>query len=175
MKNKFTLIVMLLTLFGCGNEDSDLKTVENVEVERYMGKWYDVASFPQRFQKNCKCTTAEYELIDDETVKVFNRCIDTKTGKVKDITGKAFIADKSTNAKLKVQFFWPFKGNYWIIELAEDYSYAVVSEPGKDYLWILSRTPQMPEAQLQGIINRLKEKGFDTDRIVRTVHNCEES
>ena len=138
-----------------------------------MGKWYDVASFPQRFQKNCKCTTAEYKLIDDETVEVYNRCIDTETGKVKDITGKAFIEDKTTNARLKVQFFWPFKGDYWIIELADDYSYAVVSEPGKDYLWILSRTPQMDVELLQSIIGRLKEKGFDTDRIVRTVHDCD--
>lgn len=173
MKKQVSAIVMIATLFGCGSKNTNLKTVDYVDAERYMGKWYDIASFPQRFQKNCTCTTAEYVQIDAETIKVYNRCIDAETGKVKDVAGKAFIADKTTNAKLKVQFFWPFKGDYWIIELAEDYSYAVVSEPGKDYLWILSRTPQMPEDQFQGIIKRLKEKGFDTNRIVRTPQNCD--
>ena len=173
MKIKFLLMASLLTLFGCGNADSDLQAVDKVDAQRYMGKWYDIANFPQRFQKNCKCTSAEYKLLDDETVEVYNYCLDSETGKVKDITGKAFIADKTTNAKLKVQFFWPFKGDYWIIELADDYSYAVVSEPGKEYLWILSRTPKMDENLLQAIIGRLKEKGFDTSKIVRTVHDCE--
>jgi apolipoprotein D and lipocalin family protein len=172
MKKKLGIIATILALFGCGEKDSDLKAVEFVDAEKYMGTWYDVASFPQRFQKNCKCTTAEYALIDEKTVKVYNRCINKENGKVQDISGKAFIVDTKTNAKLKVQFFWPFKGDYWIIELAEDYSYAVVSEPGKDYLWILSRTPQMPEDQLEGIIERLAEKGFDVDRIQRTVHDC---
>ena len=173
MKIKFLLMASLLTLFGCGNADSDLQAVDKVDAQRYMGKWYDIANFPQRFQKNCKCTSAEYKLLDDETVEVYNYCLDSETGKVKDITGKAFIADKTTNAKLKVQFFWPFKGDYWIIELADDYNYAVVSEPGKEYLWILSRTPKMDENLLQAIIGRLKEKGFDTSKIVRTVHDCE--
>ena len=173
MKIKFLLMASLLTLFGCGNADSDLQAVDKVDAQRYMGKWYDIANFPQRFQKNCKCTSAEYKLLDDETVEVYNYCLDSETGKVKDITGKAFIADKTTNAKLKVQFFWPFKGDYWIVELADDYSYAVVSEPGKEYLWILSRTPKMDENLLQAIIGRLKEKGFDTSKIVRTVHDCE--
>ncbi len=163
----------LFTLLGCGAADSDLKAVASVDAQRYMGKWYDIASFPQRFQKDCKCTSAEYKLLNDETIEVFNRCIDSKTGKVKDVTGKAFIADKTTNAKLKVQFFWPFKGDYWVIELAEDYSYAVVSEPGKEYLWILSRTPKMDEQLYTGIVSRLKEKGFDTNKIVRTVHDCD--
>ena len=173
MKIKFLLMASLLTLFGCGNADSDLQAVDKVDAQRYMGKWYDIANFPQRFQKNCKCTSAEYKLLDDETVEVYNYCLDSETGKVKDITGKAFIADKTTNAKLKVQFFWPFKGDYWIVELADDYSYAVVSEPGKEYLWILSRTPTMDENLLEAIIGRLKEKGFDTSKIVRTVHDCE--
>lgn len=173
MKYKILIMASLLTLVGCGSVDTDLQTVARVDAQRYMGKWYDVASFPQRFQKNCKCTSAEYTLVDDETVEVFNRCIDSETGEVKDIKGKAFIADKTTNAKLKVQFFWPFKGDYWIIELAEDYSYAVVSEPGKNYLWILSRTPKMDEQLLDDIIEHLKQKGFDTGKIVRTVHDCE--
>jgi len=172
-KIKILAMASLFTLLGCGSADSDLQAVANVDAQRYMGKWYDIASFPQRFQKDCKCTSAEYKLLDDETVEVFNRCIDSKTGKVKDITGKAFIADKTTNAKLKVQFFWPFKGDYWVIELAEDYSYAVVSEPGKEYLWILSRTPNMDEQLYTDIVSRLKEKGFDTGKIVRTVHDCD--
>ncbi len=171
MKIRIMAMAGLFALLGCGSADSDLRTVANVDVERYMGKWFDIANFPQRFQKDCKCTSAEYKLLADKTVEVFNRCIDSKTGEVKDITGKAFVADKTTNAKLKVQFFWPFKGDYWIVELADDYSYAVVSEPGKEYLWILSRTPQMDNQVYEGIVSRLKEKGFDISKIVRTVHD----
>ena len=86
------------------------------------------------------------------------------------IKGKAFVEKDSGNAKLKVQFFWPFRGKYWIIDLADDYSYAVVSHPNKKYLWILSRTPQMDAQVYEQILLRLKSKGFDLDKIQKTVH-----
>lgn len=86
-------------------------------------------------------------------------------GKQSYIKGKAFVEKGSGNAKLKVQFFWPFKGKYWIIDLADDYSYAVVSHPNKQYLWILSRTSKMNENVYQQILTRLKEKGFDLTKI----------
>jgi apolipoprotein D and lipocalin family protein len=101
---------------------------------------------------------------------VENRCNrDSVNGKPSYIKGKAFVEKNSGNAKLKVQFFWPFKGKYWIIDLADDYSYAVVSHPNRNYLWILSRTPQMNETVYREILLRLSDKGFDTDRLQRTV------
>lgn len=146
-----------------------LQTVPYVDLKKYAGKWYEIASFPQRFQKGCNCTTAEYTLTDKDYVIVENRCNkDSINGKQSYIKGKAFVVENSGNAKLKVQFFWPFKGKYWIIDLADDYSYAVVGHPNRKYLWILSRTPVMDEAIYKKIISRINENGFDISKINRT-------
>ena len=140
----------------------ELQTVLNVDLEKYAGKWYEIASYPQWFQKGCHCTTAEYRISEKGYVIVENRCNkDSVDGKESYIKGKAFAVKNSGNSKLKVQFFWPFKGKYWIIDLADDYSFAVVSHPNKKYLWILSRTPKMDNAVYRQIILRLKDKGFD--------------
>jgi apolipoprotein D and lipocalin family protein len=147
-----------------------LQTVANVDLIKYAGKWYEIASYPQRFQKGCHCTTAEYTLSDKGFVIVENRCNkDSITGKQAYIKGKAFVEAHSGNSKLKVQFFWPFKAKYWIIDLADDYSYAVVSHPNKKYLWILSRTPKMNETLYQQIVFRLREKGFDITKLQITI------
>ena len=147
-----------------------LQTVPSVDLNKYSGKWYEIASYPQRFQKGCHCTTAEYSLSNKGYVIVINRCNrDSVNGKKSFIKGKAFIQKNSGNAKLKVQFFWPFKGKYWIIDLADDYSYAVVSHPNRKYLWILSRTPKMNDATYQQIISRLKEKEFDLTKLQMTM------
>jgi apolipoprotein D and lipocalin family protein len=146
-----------------------LQTVPHVDLNKYSGKWYEIAAYPQRFQKGCHCTTAEYTLSEKGYVIVENRCNrDSVNGKQSYIKGKAFVEKNSGNAKLKVQFFWPFKGKYWIIDLAEDYSYAVVSHPNKKYLWILSRTSKMNDTVYQEIISRLKLKGFDLSKIKKT-------
>jgi len=147
-----------------------LQTVPNVDLNKYAGKWFEIASYPQRFQKGCHCTTAEYTLSDKGYVIVENRCNrDSVNGKQSYIKGKAFVDKNSGNAKLKVQFFWPFKGKYWIIDLAGDYSYAVVSHPDKKYLWILSRTAKMDEVIYEQIIGRLREKGFDISKLQKTM------
>ena len=147
-----------------------LQTVPSVDLNKYAGKWYEIASYPQIFQKGCHCTTAEYTLSDKGYVIVENRCNkDSVNGKVSYIKGKAFVEEGSGNAKLKVQFFWPFRAKYWIIDLADDYSYAVVSHPNKKYLWILSRSPKMEEAVYLEILSRLKAKGFDLSKLQKTV------
>ena len=147
-----------------------LQTVPSVDLKKYAGKWYEIASYPQRFQKGCHCTTAEYTATDKDYVIVENRCNrDSIHGKRSYIKGKAFIEKNSGNAKLKVQFFWPFTGKYWIIDLADDYSYAVVSHPNRKYLWILSRSPKMDAAVYDQILARLKEKGFDLSNLQLTV------
>lgn len=147
-----------------------LQTVPRVDLKKYSGKWYEISSYPQQFQKGCHCTTAEYTLSEKGYVIVENRCNkDSINGKQSYIKGKAFVEKNSGNAKFKVQFFWPFTGKYWIIDLADDYSYAVVSHPNKKYLWILSRSPKMEEEIYQQTICRLKEKGFDTTKLQTTV------
>lgn len=143
-----------------------LQAVSNVDLKKYEGKWYEIASFPQRFQKGCHCTTATYTISEKGFVIVENRCNKgSVTGKESYIKGKAFIEAGTNNAKLKVKFFWPFTGKYWIIDLADDYSYAVVSHPNRKYLWILSRTSKMDDAIYQQIISRLVEKGLDVSKL----------
>jgi apolipoprotein D and lipocalin family protein len=162
-----TIISIIMTSLNAKSQT--LQTVPYVDLQKYLGKWYEIASYPQRFQKGCHCTTAEYSLSKEGIVIVENRCNrDSVTGKQSYIKGKAFVVKNSGNAKLKVQFFWPFKGKYWIIDLADDYSYAVVSHPNKKYLWILSRTPEMNSSVYQQVIFRLKEKGFDLTKLIIT-------
>jgi apolipoprotein D and lipocalin family protein len=152
---------------GNNSFSQPMKTVPHVDLKRYAGKWYEIASFPQRFQKGCANTTAEYSLSDEGFVIVMNRCM--KNGKESKIKGKAFVEKGSNNAKLKVQFFWPFRGKYWIIDLADDYSYAVVSHPNRKYLWILSRTPKMDPQVYKGILERCRQQGLDVSKLNMTV------
>lgn len=165
------LFLFFITVYMASNtlNAQTLQTVPFVDLKKYAGKWYEIASYPQRFQEGCHSTTAEYSLSDKGFVIVENRCNKgSVSGKQSYIKGKAFVEKNSGNAKLKVQFFWPFTGKYWIIDLADDYTYAVVSHPNKKYLWILSRTPVMDAALYQQILLRLKEKGFDLTKLQTT-------
>jgi apolipoprotein D and lipocalin family protein len=164
------LVTLLMSSFflsaSCKSQTTLLETVPYVDLARYSGKWYEIASYPQRFQKGCTYTTAEYSIGENGLVIVENRC--QRNGKISGIKGKAKVVKNSGNAKLKVSFFWPFQGDYWIIDLADDYSYAVVSNPGQKYLWILSRTNTINENTLLAIITKLKAKGFDTGKLQYT-------
>ena len=147
-----------------------LQTVPSVDLARYAGTWYEIASYPQRFQKGCTGTTATYTVRADGNVEVLNRCArDSLNGRVTVARGRARVVDRGTNAKLKVSFFWPFWADYWIIDLGRDYEYAVVGHPGRKYLWIPSRTPVMDTAVYEGILERLRAQGYDTARLVRTL------
>jgi apolipoprotein D and lipocalin family protein len=141
-----------------------LQTVAYVDLEKYAGTWYEIASYPQYFERGCSNVTATYSM-KDNYVEVFNECL--KAGKSTNIKGKAFVVEGSGNAKLKVQFFWPLKANYWIIDLADDYSWAVVSDPNRKTLWILSRTPNMDSKLYESIVDSLVNVGFEKDKIVK--------
>ena len=147
---------------------SELRTVEFVDLERYMGKWYEIAKFPQRFEDGLVGITATYSPLPKGKVRVLNSgYVGDFNGKLKTAKGKAWVVDRKTNAKLRVSFFWPFAGDYWIIELGKDYEYAVIGESTRQYLWILSRTPRMDEGLYEGILERLKENEFDISMIER--------
>ena len=127
------LLFISVLLFSSISNSQDLETVSTVDLQKYSGKWFEIASFPQRFQKGCNCTTAEYTLTAKDYLIVENRCKkDSLNGELLYIKGKVFVVKNTGNAKLKVQFFWPFKGKYWIIYLANDYSYAVVGHPNRN-------------------------------------------
>lgn len=165
------LLLLLMTPGELASPESNskpLRTVGNVNLNRYRGTWYEIARYPNRFQRDCASdTTAEYTLRKDGKVQVVNSCRQ-KDGKTKTARGTAKVADKKSNAKLRVTFFWPFYGDYWVIGLSPDYRYAIVGEPKRKYLWILSRTPEMDEVTYQAIIEQIREAGYDPDKLIKT-------
>ena len=149
-------------LTGCAST-SDIAAVRDFEPDRYMGTWYEIARLPQYFERDLNEVKAQYTLNSDGTVRVENSGV--KDGKPKSITGKAHLKDpdaKPPTGELRVSFFWPFYSDYRIIELAPDYSYAVVTAGSRDYLWVLARKPTMAKDQLDAILNRMKALEFDT-------------
>jgi len=147
----------------------EVTPVANVDLARYMGRWYEIARYPNSFQDGLVGVIAEYALNPDGTVKVVNtgrkRVLD---GPLSRAEAKGWTASRESNAKLYVQFIWPFKADYWIIDLGEDYEYAVVGQPSRRYLWILSRTPQLDTATYDAICRRLLNQGYDPAMLVRT-------
>ncbi len=172
------LVAMLFTWTVFAETENDVKTVPSVEINRYLGKWFEIAKYPNRFQKKCVAnTSAVYTKKNNGRIEVLNSC-KTADGKMNSATGEAKIVDKSTNAKLKVRFapgflsFLPFVwGDYWVIDLERNYQYAVIGTPARDYLWILSRTPELDEKTYQTILNRVKEQGFDPNKLVKSPQN----
>jgi len=161
------LSTMILLSSSCRSQKPE--TVKFVDLEKYAGLWYEYASFPARFQKGCTNTTAEYKLSPEGYVIVINKC--TRENDRTGIEGKAFVVPESGNSKLKVQFFWPFRGDYWVLELADDYSWAAVGSPKRNYLWILSRTPVMEADLYNDITSRVAGKGFDISKLQKTSQN----
>jgi apolipoprotein D and lipocalin family protein len=170
---------LLLVLVGAGCASTttsrqrlpELQTVAHVDLQRYLGNWYEIANFPQSFQRGCTASTATYALRDDGQIDVVNRCRkDSPVGPEKVARGRARVVDRVSNAKLEVSFFRPFWGDYWIIDLGADYEYAVVGHPSRDYLWILARTPTMTAEVYEEILRRLAAQSYETSRLVRTVH-----
>ncbi len=166
------LVAIMLCLGWGGLARPALQTVSSVDLTRYMGRWYSIASIPTPFERRCAAgTTAEYTLLPNGRVEVVNRCY-TAQGSQDTARGNAWIPDPSDPAKLRVSFvrflgLWWFGAPYWIIDLAEDYTYAVVGHPSRRYGWILSRTPCLPEAVLEGIFQRLETQGYLRDAFQR--------
>ena len=171
MKAMFlTLIIAAGGAALSGAETKPLDVVAHVDLQRYLGTWYEIATIPQRFQKGLVGVTAHYSLRADGKIEVANAGRkETLDGKVKSVRGKAWVVDKTSNAKLKVSFFWPFSGDYWIIDLDKDYQWAVVGHPSRTYLWILCRTPQMGPALYDELLGRIAAKGYDLAKIKKTL------
>ncbi len=155
-----------------------LATISALDVSRYMGTWYELAKFPNRFQKKCVGdTSAEYNMTPDGQVDVINRCR-LENGEFNIAVGSARQVGGPTSPKLKVRFapawlsFIPAVwGNYWIIDLDDAYQLVAISEPSREYLWILSRTPQVDREKYQAILNRIANQGLDTGRLEITTQN----
>lgn len=156
---------------GCARR-APLPVAEGVDIQRYAGRWFEIAHLPNRFQKGCVGTTADYFVRSDGKVTVVNQCwkesFDAKRIMAR---GTARVVDKKTNAKLKVTFFWPFEGNYWIVKLDPEYQWAMVGEPSRKYFWILARDRKM-EAELFAELKAEAEVlGFDLTDLIVTEHS----
>jgi apolipoprotein D and lipocalin family protein len=143
-----------------------------LDLERYAGTWYELARFDSIFQKGCVASTATYSRREDGNLKVINRCHDgVPDGKLKEIEGKAWVEDPQVPGKLRVQFFWPFSGRYWVLEVAPDYAWALVGHPDKTRCWVFSRTPKVDEAVYQSLVEKLRARGYDVAKLVRDPHS----
>ena len=168
LKKFFLLVCVLLT--ACVGDADKYPTVTGFEVGRYLGTWYEIARFDHSFERDLDKVSADYSLREDGGLKVVNRGFDTKKQKWHEAIGKAYFVQTPDIARLKVSFFGPFYGAYNVIELdKEDYSYVLITG-GKDYLWILSRSPQLsPDIQAQ-LIAKAQSLGFDTSKLLYPTH-----
>lgn len=188
IKNTKTTALALLLLAlgvqtGCTTSvgtaaSAPLQSIPTLDVARYMGTWHEIAKYPNRFQQQCvRNTHAEYSLLDAGRVQVINRC-ETGDGSVSEAVGAARQVGPADSAQLKVRFapawlsFVPMVwGNYWVIDLDPAYQLVAVSEPSREYLWVLSRTPEVDEEAYRQLLVRLEMRGFVLERMERTVHD----
>ena len=146
-----------------------LAVVPAVDLDRYLGRWYEIARLENGFEKNCEGVTADYSRRDDDLIRVVNTCrVGAPDGKARVADGKARVVDPASNARLEVSFFGPFWGDYWILDLTEDYSRSIVGEPSGRYLWILARTPVISEDSRADALARLEAMGYDVSRLYFT-------
>ncbi len=158
---------MILLFSGCLGMPQSVTPVSNFDLNRYLGKWYEVARLDHSFEQGLTHVTAEYLLNDDGGVSVINRGFSAQDKQWQTAQGKAYFVNSESEGYLKVSFFGPFYGAYVIFELdQQNYQYAFVSGPNTDYLWLLSKTPTIAPEVLDKFINMSKERGFNTDELI---------
>jgi len=168
MKNLLSILFLMLLLFGCnGDSFTEKLPNESINVNLYLGKWYEIARFPNWFEKNLVGVTATYSLKSNGKIQVLNQgYIGTLNGEKKEAIGEAWLADPQNTGRLKVSFFWPFAADYIVLALDDAYTYALVGS-NQDYLWILSRTPQLNPDIYDQLVTKAKKLGFDVSKLER--------
>jgi lipocalin len=174
MMKKSVLILFTAMIFNSVIPQKTPSVVSTVDLNRYMGMWYEIARLPNYFERKLKCTSANYTLRDDGRITVLNKGYYlTDPQKSTSARGVAWIPDRNSPAKLKVQFFWPFSGDYWIMELDKEYRYVLVGDPSHKYLWLLAREKEMDEQTYNMLLSKAVENGYDVKSIIRVEQNCE--
>ena len=164
---RLTLNVMTcLAMLGCARSTRSLQPVTGFDVQRYEGKWYEIARFPHWFERGLSAVTADYEVQPNGSIRVENRGYDPKRGRWKSVTGRAYPKGSANVGLLKVTFFWPFYGTYRVLRLDKGgYSHALVTSDTFEYLWVLSRTPTLDKGITDGLVRDAAQMGFDIDRL----------
>jgi apolipoprotein D and lipocalin family protein len=167
MLKRTILAAMTALLSGCLGMPESVKPVQGFELDRYLGKWYEVARLDHSFERGMEQVTAEYSLRDDGGVRVLNRGYSVEKNKWSEAEGKAFFVGESDEGYLKVSFFGPFYGSYVVFDMdQENYQYAFISGPDTSYLWFLSRTPTVDPKLLARFVEQARSLGFDTDQLI---------
>jgi len=169
--SRLLLIFSFLFSLSCTKTNSqmiDKTTVKELDLNRYLGTWYEIARFPHSFEKDLVGVTATYSLREDGKIKVLNQGYkNTLDGELSVAEGKAKIPDKSQPGKLKVSFFWIFYGDYNVLELEENYQYVMIGSSTPKYFWILSRTPQMDAATYEMLLEKARKRGYNLDKLYK--------
>lgn len=169
---EFLIGIMSLFLSGCLGVPINVNPVNEFDLNKYLGKWYEIARLDHSFERGLNKVTAEYSLRDDGGVRVINRGFSTTKNKWKEAEGKAFFVRGKDEGYLKVSFFGPFYGAYVVFEWdKENYQYAFVSGAQTSYLWLLSRTPTVSKELIDQFVKRAKDLGFDTDKLIFVEYN----
>ena len=174
---RFITLGSILIFASIARATPPLPTVEFVDLKKYLGTWYEIARFEHRFQKGCTATTATYSMLSNGDIEVINQChLDHPHGELKKATGVAWVKDKKTNAKLRVQFFLKWmksrylSGQYWILSLDKDYQNVLIGDPSREYLWILSRNKTQEDDVYKELKDKAQSLGFDVSKLKRTAH-----
>ncbi|MCS6209727.1 lipocalin family protein [Shewanella baltica] len=164
---KLLLVISVFLLSGCLGMPKLVQPVNDFELNKYLGKWYEIARLDHSFERGLSQVSAEYSLKDDGGVMVINRGFSAAKNEWKEAEGKAYFVNGDSEGYLKVSFFGPFYGSYVVFELDhENYQYAFISGPDTDYLWLLAKTPTVPPEVLQKFVEMSKARGFDTDSLI---------
>ncbi len=169
------IMVFGLLIFHSCTKATDLTTVPKVDINRYLGQWHEIARFPNRFEKGLECVTANYSLKKNGKIEVLNKGFRSNDpSKAETAKGSAWVPDKNFPGRLKVTFFWPFAGNYYIIALDENYRYALVGDPSREYLWILAREKELDETIYQHLVDIARQNGFDPNKLEKIAQDCKQ-
>lgn len=165
------MILIILCLFGCSQHrySAPLSTSPRVNLAKYVGRWFEIASIPMFSQNGCRCTQSNLSLAN-HYISVINTCL--KHDHFVTQVAKAWVVPGSADSKLKVQFFWPFKADYWILYHDKKYKTAIVGEPSREYLWILARTPMISHKRYQRLIKIVRQAGYDVSQLRITPQTC---
>ncbi len=173
MHKTVVLISITLSLFSCRSE-KNLPTVGELNINQYTGKWFEIARLPNRFEKGLDCVSATYSIKEDGNIEVFNQGRKfAKSNQISKITGKAWMPNTNYPGRLKVQFFWPFAGNYYVIYLNDNYTLALVGDPSRKFLWVLSKNKIVSDSDYSRLITIAKNNEFTVGNVIKINQDCQ--
>ncbi len=164
-------LMMILSIFSCSKKE--LATVDTLDIDRYAGVWHEIAKLPNSFEKNLTCVSATYTVKDNGKISVLNKGYNILSKKMEEISGSAAVPNKNKPGELKVTFFWPFAGDYFVLDIDENYESVLIGSPSRKYLWILARDKKISTDRIEALLDKARELSFDVSKVEMTVQDCD--